>query len=87
MRGWKALTTARSALISASQAKLGDAAVQREILMVENPDNRADEREGRAEQVREAAGVAIGSPQSRDISNNGTPLCLTQADPLSCRML
>lgn len=73
MCGWKTPTTARSALISASQAKLGDAAVQREILVVENPDNRADAREGRAELVQEAAGVAIGSPQSRDISNNCTP--------------
>lgn len=48
-----------------------------EILMVENPDSRA---------VGEAAGVAAGSPRARDISNNMS-LCLTQAHPLSCRML
>lgn len=58
-----------------------------EILMVENPDSRAGGEGRRAKQVGEAAGVAAGSPRAGDISNNHTRLCLTQAHPLSCRML
>lgn len=55
--------------------------------MVENPDSRAGGEGRRAKQVGEAAGVAAGSPRAGDISNNHTRLCLTQAHPLSCRML